>query len=433
VFRLVQLALSVAGAVLLWRAVRTGGPLDREEPRWRLQLQRLAWLLMAVFCVAIVSNVVGNVSLADTLNSGVALSLFLGLLLHAVTQVVDVFVSVLIQVGAKESHYLAQRGAQLERVVVRGAGVVSVLLWLLLSLRGFMVWTPIVEWLTRVLTAPIGIGEVTVNLDMILLFVLVLFVGNLLARMISGVIELDVMGRMDLRRGVAVTVGSLLRYALIAVAFLVAMAAIGIDLSNLAILGGALGVGIGFGLQNIVNNFISGLLLAFERPIGIGDTVQVGPHTGDVKEIGIRASVIRTFDGAEVIVPNLELITKDVVNWTRTGTRRRIEIPVGAAYGTDPERVIKLLLEVAEQHPDVRANPAPVALFTGFGDSALTFVLRAWTDSLDWPKVRSDLTVGTNTALRDACIEVPFPQRDLHLRSVDMEALKDLRGEASQA
>jgi small-conductance mechanosensitive channel len=317
--------------------------------------------------------------------------------------------------------------------VVRGAGVVSVLLWLLLSLRGFMVWTPIVEWLTRVLTAPIGIGEVTVNLDMILLFVLVLFVGNLLARMISGVIELDVMGRMDLRRGVAVTVGSLLRYALIAVAFLVAMAAIGIDLSNLAILGGALGVGIGFGLQNIVNNFISGLLLAFERPIGIGDTVQVGPHTGDVKEIGIRASVIRTFDGAEVIVPNLELITKDVVNWTRTGTRRRIEIPVGAAYGTDPERVIKLLLEVAEQHPDVRANPAPVALFTGFGDSALTFVLRAWTDSLDWPKVRSDLTVGTNTALRDACIEVPFPQRDLHLRSVDMEALKDLRGEASQA
>jgi small-conductance mechanosensitive channel len=251
--------------------------------------------------------------------------------------------------------------------------------------------------------------------------------------MISGVIELDVMGRMDLRRGVAVTVGSLLRYALIAVAFLVAMAAIGIDLSNLAILGGALGVGIGFGLQNIVNNFISGLLLAFERPIGIGDTVQVGPHTGDVKEIGIRASVIRTFDGAEVIVPNLELITKDVVNWTRTGTRRRIEIPVGAAYGTDPERVIKLLLEVAEQHPDVRANPAPVALFTGFGDSALTFVLRAWTDSLDWPKVRSDLTVGTNTALRDACIEVPFPQRDLHLRSVDIEALKDLRGEASQA
>jgi len=432
-FRLVQFALSVAGAALLWHALRPSGPLRVQTPRWRAFLGRLASVLCGAFVVAIAANLIGNLSLAEIINSGVALSLYLALFVHTVTQVVDIALSTAIRLGARESRYLAERGERLERVVVSIVGLASVFVWARFSLQGFLIWQPVQAAFLSVLRASLTVGKVSISVDMVLMFLLVLYLGTQLARLVSGIIQLDVMGRMDLRRGVAMTVGSLLRYALVAVAFLLSLAAVGIDLGNIAILGGALGVGIGFGLQNIVNNFISGLLLAFERPVGIGDTVQVGANTGEVKEIGIRASVIRTLEGAEVIVPNSELITQDVINWTRTGTRRRIEVAVGVAYGNDPAKVIELLTDVALQHPDVRGNPKPFALFNGFGDSSLDFVLRAWTDSLDWHIVRSDVAVAVASTLKEAGIEIPFPQRDLHLRSVDADALKDLRGEATQA
>ena len=429
--RLVQLCLSVAGAAMLWHALRPGGALRREEPRWRRYIQHLAWVLLAAFGVAIVANVIGNVSLADAINSGVAVSGYLGILLRAVTMVVDVFASAAVRAGAKESHYLAARGEQVERTLVRTVSAIALLAWLIVSLKGFQMWEPVRDVVAGALGSSYTVGKVSLSLGAVLLFLLVLMLGVLGARLVSGIVEYDVLGRMDLRRGVSVTVGSLMRYVLFTVAFFLSLAAVGIDASNLAILGGALGVGIGFGLQNIVNNFISGLLLAFERPVSIGDTVQVGVNTGEVKEIGIRASIIRTFEGAEVIVPNSELITQDVINWTRSGTLRRLEIPVGTAYGTDPERVIALLTDVALAHPLVRGNPRPFTLFLGFGDSSLNFAVRAWTDSLDWPIVRSDIAVAMNAALRDAGIEIPFPQRDLHVRSVDVDLLKDLRGETS--
>jgi small-conductance mechanosensitive channel len=221
----------------------------------------------------------------------------------------------------------------------------------------------------------------------------------------------------------------LVRYSILAAGFLIAVAAAGIPLSNFAIILGALGVGIGFGLQNVVNNFVSGLILAFERPIQIGDTVEVGPLLGEVRQIGIRASTVRTFDGAEVIVPNGDLISAQVVNWTLSDQRRRIRLPVGVAYGTDPQRVIDLLQEVASRHEDVQKDPEPVVLFKGFGESSLDFELRFWTSAYErWVQVSSEVAVSVNTALNEAGITIPFPQRDLHVRSVDAEAARSLTG-----
>jgi small-conductance mechanosensitive channel len=224
-------------------------------------------------------------------------------------------------------------------------------------------------------------------------------------------------------------ISSLVRYTLIFLGFLVALAAAGIEFGKLTVVAGGLGVGIGFGLQNAVNNFVSGLILLFERPVQVGDVVQLMSQNlwGEIRRIGIRASVIHTFDGAEVIVPNGQLISEAVTNWTLSDRHRRVEVNVGVEYGTDAQRVIDLLLEVAHNHPSVLENPPPRAFFLGFGDSALTFVLRGWiADFNDGYTIRSELGVAVQRALAEAGIGVPFPQRDLHLRTVSPTAASEL-------
>ena len=218
-------------------------------------------------------------------------------------------------------------------------------------------------------------------------------------------------------------------YGILSLGVLVAASAAGVALSEFALLAGALGVGIGFGLQDLVNNFVSGLVLAFERPIRIGDTVEVGELLGDVRRIGLRASVVRTWEGAEVIVPNGTLLASQVINWTLSDRRRRIDVPVGVAYGTDPDRMLKILAEAVAKHPKVMPRPEPSMLFLGFGDSSLDFLARFWVGDMgSWFRIKSQVTLLIHTAIREASIEIPFPQRDLHLRTVDSAAGDALRG-----
>ncbi|MDH3843608.1 MAG: mechanosensitive ion channel, partial [Myxococcales bacterium] len=174
----------------------------------------------------------------------------------------------------------------------------------------------------------------------------------------------------------------------------------------------------GFGLQNLVNDVVSGFVLLTERPVRLRDKVQIDDILGNVSDIGIRASTIRTFDGAEVIVPNGDLLSGRVVNWTLSAPQQRVIIPVGIAYGTDPAEVLGILTKVADAHEKVFKAPAPLALFRGFGESSLDFELRVFMDPKDVLEVPSELTVAINEALKEAGIEIPFPQRDLHLRGV---------------
>jgi len=202
--------------------------------------------------------------------------------------------------------------------------------------------------------------------------------------------------------------------------FLAALANAGIELNKFTVITGALGVGVGFGLQNVVNNFASGLILLFERPIRVDDTVEVGGLSGTVRRIGARSSTIQTFQGAEVIVPNSNLIANQVINWTLSSPWRRVDIPVGVAYGSDPEQIIKLLVGVATTNPGVMRSPEPVAFFLGFGDSALNFELRFWSARQEtWFQLKSDVGVAIGRALAEAGIEIPFPQRDLNVRNID--------------
>jgi len=208
-------------------------------------------------------------------------------------------------------------------------------------------------------------------------------------------------------------------YLILALGFYVALRLVGIDLSSLAVVAGALGVGLGFGLQNIISNFFSGLIILAERPIAIGDRVELGEVAGLITQINMRSTSVLTNDNITVIVPNTDFITAKVTNWSYGDPKVRLRVPIGVAYGTDIDRLRQLLLEVAHQHPMVLREPAPEVFFAGFGDSSLNFELGVWTAEMTSKprRFRSDLNFAIERILRDNQIEIPFPQRDLHLRS----------------
>jgi small-conductance mechanosensitive channel len=242
----------------------------------------------------------------------------------------------------------------------------------------------------------------------------------LISWIIQAFLESQIFYQKRINRGVRDAVKKLTHYVLILVGLLVAMSMAGIDLKNLTILFGAFGIGIGFGLQGIVNNFISGLILLFERPVKVGDTIVVGEITGVINNIGMRSTVVETWDRSEIIVPNSQMISEKVTNWTLSSSVARVVLPVGVKYGTDMQKVIKLLEGIAAENELVVEDPEPSAVFTGFGDSSIDFQLRAWIADVDNRlKVRSELGVAIDKAFRENSIEIPFPQQDLHLRSVE--------------
>ncbi|MFZ0710219.1 MAG: mechanosensitive ion channel domain-containing protein, partial [Terrimicrobiaceae bacterium] len=205
---------------------------------------------------------------------------------------------------------------------------------------------------------------------------------------------------LHLERGIPYAISTMLHYVILLLGFFVGLGALGIDLTKVTILAGAFSVGIGFGLQNVINNFVCGLILLFERPIKVGDVIEVGGKVGEVSRIGIRASVIRTADGSEVIVPNGSLISTQVTNWTFSDRKRAIEVSVNVTGGEDPKRVVELLKRTAASHPDVAKDPVPQVHVVNFSADAVTFQLRAWTDRYqDLAQVRSDLSIAINDTL----------------------------------
>jgi small-conductance mechanosensitive channel len=208
------------------------------------------------------------------------------------------------------------------------------------------------------------------------------------------------------------------RYVVIAGAVVIVAAALGVDPRALAIITGGLSVGIGFGLQEIVANFVSGIVLLFEQSLRPGDVVSMENEMGTVKSLGIRATTVRTRDNVEVIVPNQAFLTSAVTTYTKTDRIVRVKIPVGVSYGSDPKEIREVLLEVARQHNLVQEKPEPVVRFIGFGDSSLDFQLEIWLDDpMLTMSIKSDLRFMIWTAFTKRNIEIPFPQRDLHLRS----------------
>lgn len=278
----------------------------------------------------------------------------------------------------------------------------------------------IFQWVHAAIDQPLlelGGSRLTalVLLQFVMLVALVFLAENLLRRMLTQ----RILSRTHLDEGMRFAVARIVGYLFICVGFYVALKLVGIDLSSLAVLAGAVGVGLGFGLQNIVSNFISGLIILAERPIAIGDRVEVNGVQGQVTQIKLRSTIVVTNDNISVIVPNSSFISDVVVNWSHGDSKVRFNLPFGVAYGSDVELMRRVIVDVAKQHPKVLVDPPPQVYFIGFGDSSLDFELGVWTiEMARRPKpFRSDLYFAIEKTLREHDIEIPFPQRDLHIRS----------------
>ncbi len=285
------------------------------------------------------------------------------------------------------------------------------------------IWLNILDFLKGVgelfTTTLFKLGQSEISLGTILYFLVAFMLLSYLSRRFRNLLVNKVLVRANFELGARNSIGMIARFIFLFIGGIVIIQGAGIDLSSLSLLAGALGVGIGFGLQNITDNFISGIIILFEKPIKVGDRIVVGSTEGDVINISVRATTILTNENISIIVPNSEFISSRVINWSHNDRNIRFDIPVGVSYSEDPKVIRELLLQVADENQHVLKNPKPHVFFDEFADSSLNFTLAIWTSShTDKPRIlKSELYFSIFEKFKEQGIEIPFPQRDVHIKS----------------
>jgi potassium-dependent mechanosensitive channel len=356
---------------------------------------------LIVFPLALLANVFGYVNFANLLWGGALRSAYVGANVYAALRIVEGLI--IISLGTRPLGLM--RGVRLHRPMLQrrisgAAGFLAFVYWASLTLNFFGLRTPLTASTEEVLRANLALGSLSISLRQVLVFVATVWAAFAASRLLRFLLEQDIYQHWHLARGVPQAISTMVHYAVLLTGFFLGLAVLGVDLTKVTILAGAFTVGVGFGLQTVINNFVCGLILLFERPIKVGDIIQIDTDIGEVRRIGIRACVIRTTDGSEVIVPNGTIISNKVTNWTLSDWYRAIEVPVTVARGAAPQHVIEVLKRVAANHPGITKESVPQAYAVSFSSNTVTFNLRAWTEQYEnWVQVRSDLSVAVDEAL----------------------------------
>ncbi len=384
--------------LLLTRAQRL---LDRSARaflgRWLPWLNILA---VTVFSAAFVAALIGYVRLGTLLGAGALGSSYVAVFLYALLRVVDGLILISLRLPPASSSRIAQSHREaVRRNVYRFFRAIAVLFWAFVTLNRLQLWSPVSYHTANVLAARIPLGSLSLTIGSLLSFVIAIWVSIVVSRTLRFFLDEEVYERVHLSPGLPYAISTMLNYLVLLIGFLIALGMLGVDLTKITIVAGAFSVGLGFGLQNIINNFVSGIILLFERPVKVGDIIQIGDAIGEVRRIGIRASIVRTREGSDVILPNGNLISNQVTNWTYADRCRAVEIPFNIAVGPEPNHVLNLLREAAIIG-SATDRPVPEAYITAIGASGLTVIVRAWTTRYeDWIQVRSDLSVALVAAL----------------------------------
>lgn len=282
-----------------------------------------------------------------------------------------------------------------------------------------MTWEEIFSYLQQVLNFQLfKVSDAPVTVASILIFLLLITIFIGVGIWVRRNLNRRILKRFKVDEGTSYTLSRISQYIIITIGVLISFNFVGINLSSLTVIFGLLSVGIGFGLQNITSNFISGLIILFERPIGVGDRVVVSDIEGDVTEINIRSTMVRTVNNIYIIVPNSEFVSKDVINYSHGDPSYRLDVDVGVSYGSDLDVVLKALREVADENKSVMEDPEPEVHLIEFGESSWNMQLRSWIpDVKHYPRIRNELNQAIIRTFRKYDVQIPFPQRDLHMRS----------------
>lgn len=386
-------------------------PPENERQRQIFRVVKVALsIALPLLAIAFLANVFGFVNLARLVGNAVLRSAYVAVILYAAVRIIDGLIIFALRFRPFSLLKMVENyGPTIQANLRKFVRFVLFVLWLLATLE-FLTLRSLVFTNTRdVLTAELNVGSLAVSPGDVLLFFAVVWAAFLLSRFIRFALQEDIYPRLSLSHGIPYAISTVLNYAILLVGFLFAVAAVGLDLTRITILVSAFGVGIGFGLQNIVNNFVSGLILLFERPVKIGDEIKIGDASGTVQRIGIRASLVKQWDNSEIIVPNSKLIAENVQNWTFSARKRGIEIPVRVAYGADTQLVTELLASVATAHPLVADDPPPQVILSEFGTVSLNFKLRVWTAQFSKSvTISSEIAVAVSRTLAEH--NITFPQ-----------------------
>jgi len=357
---------------------------------------------LVIFALALIANLLGYVGLANLIGDATLNSAYLAVILYAITRIAAGVLRIALRSWPLKLLSIVHRHeAMILARLVATIQIIALAIWFIGTLDMLAVRAAVFSAVERILIAQLSVGSINLSLGHLLLFIGTIWAAFFISRLLRFILEEDIYARFPVSGGISYAISKILHYVILMVGFFLALAALGYNLTNFTILAGAFGVGLGFGLQNIINNFVSGLILLFERPIKVGDLIQLDDATGIVQRIGIRASILRTVDSSEIIVPNGNILSSKVTNWTHSNSQRGIEIPVSCGTDADPKRVIELLKSVAAAHPLVTENPAPQVFLEKIGGDALTFRLRAWTSHAEkWVEVSSDLSVAITEAFQ---------------------------------
>jgi potassium-dependent mechanosensitive channel len=392
-----------ASVFLVWVLRSWHLPTEAHETHGRVwrTIRAMAKIGLVLLPVAFLANIFGYLNLANLLGTIFLRSVYIAAMLYTAIRIIEGLIIIALQSRPlRMSRAISQHRLMIQRRTCRLLEFFAFLFWLGLLLNFFGLLTPLIAAIEAALNTNVAIRSFNITLGDILVALIAVWASFLVSKFLRFLLEEDMYRHLHLASGIPYAISTLLHYAILLLGFFVALSALGIDLTKLTILIGAFTVGIGFGLQNIINNFVSGLILLFERPIKIGDLIEVGGNVGEVRRIGIRASVIRTGDGSEIIVPNGSFISGQVTNWTFSDRQRGVEVSVNVGASADTQLVAELLKNTAAAQSGVAREPSPQVYVTNFSAGAVTFQLRAWTDRQeDWARLRSDLSLAVKNAL----------------------------------
>jgi small-conductance mechanosensitive channel len=375
-------------------------------------IYKLLGLCIALLTVSMGADMYGATLLATYITNGIFVSLYASIVFYTLTVILAGYTIILLRRRMATASFMVEKYASdVEKAITIFIKLFMTLWWMLIVLKTIGIYPHIVDAKNKIMELSWMVGSSTISIESIFNFFSIIIITWFIAKLIRMILEVEIFSRFKLPRGFPTAITTVLNYIIVIGGTFIAFSSLGITTEQFTLVFGALGVGIGFGIRNIIANFISGIIMVFERPVQIGDTIEINNSMGTVQDIGTRSSTIKTFDGSEVIIPNADFIAKEITNWTLSDERRRKTIVFKVALDSNIEEVLEIMQRVSSSHIDTLKDPKPVATLLNFSEYYLEFKLYFWLNS-NLIVAPSDITINIYKALKEANIKMPLPKQE---------------------